>query len=101
MAVRVQDLLDRGEVAEYAGLARLVHVSRPRMTQIKSLMLLAPAVQEVLLFLARTDGGRGPVGPQVVHRICAAADRGGSERRGVRWLARGTGAGGPVCRPTR
>lgn len=39
----MQDIVDRGEVADYADLARQAHVSRPRITQIMNLTLLAPA----------------------------------------------------------
>jgi len=37
-------------------LARLAHVSRARITQIMNLLLLAPDIQEAILFLPRTDG---------------------------------------------
>ena len=51
LAIHMQDLVDSGEVADYAELARLAHVSRPRITQIMNLTLLAPDVQEAILFL--------------------------------------------------
>ena len=38
-------LVDRGEVADYADLARLTHVSRARISQIMNLTLLAPDIQ--------------------------------------------------------
>jgi hypothetical protein len=38
-----------------ADLARLGHVSRARITQIMNLRLLAPDLQEDLLFMPRTD----------------------------------------------
>lgn len=60
LAIRMQDLVDRGEVADCADLAHLAHVSRTRITQIMNL-LLAPAIQEAILFLPRTDGHRAPV----------------------------------------
>lgn len=41
-----------------ADLARLGHVSRARITQIMNLRLLAPDIQEELLFLPRTDALR-------------------------------------------
>jgi len=60
LAIHTRALVDRGEVADYAELARLAHVSRPRITQIMDLTLLAPDVQEAILFLPVIDGkGRG------------------------------------------
>jgi hypothetical protein len=73
-AIHMQDLVDRGEVADYAELARLAHVSRPRITQIMNLTLLAPDIQEAILFLPATDGGCGAVGERAVRRMCAVAD---------------------------
>jgi hypothetical protein len=74
LAIRMQDLVDRGEVADYAELARLAHVSRPRITQIMNLTLLAPDIQEAILFLPSTDGGRGAIGERAVRRVCAAPE---------------------------
>jgi len=56
LAIRMQELVDAGEVEDYAELARLAHVTRARMTQIMNLLLLAPDIQEELLFLPETDG---------------------------------------------
>jgi len=39
------------EVADYANLARLAHVSRARISQILNLLLHAPDVQKAILFL--------------------------------------------------
>lgn len=58
LAIRFQTLLDQGAVTDYAELARLAHVSRARITQIMNLLLLAPDIQEALLFLPAVDRGR-------------------------------------------
>jgi len=50
LAIKFQDMIDRGEVRDYAELARLGFVTRARVTQIMNLTLLAPGVQEELLF---------------------------------------------------
>jgi hypothetical protein len=73
LAIWMQELVNRGEVADYAELARLAHVSRARITQIMNLTLLAPDIQEAILFLPRSNGGWGDTG-----------------ERGARWLAPGT-----------
>jgi hypothetical protein len=49
LAIKFQDMVDRGEVRDYADLARLGHVSRARVTQIMNLLNLAPAIQESIL----------------------------------------------------
>ena len=74
LAIRMQELVDTGEVTDYAELARLAHVSRPRITQIMDLTLLAPDIQEAILFLPNTDGGRGAVNERAVRRMCGVAD---------------------------
>jgi hypothetical protein len=52
LAIKFQDMVDHGEVRDYADLARLGYVSRARLTQIMNLLLLAPDLQEQLLFSA-------------------------------------------------
>jgi hypothetical protein len=50
LAIKFQDMVDRGEVRDYADLARLGHVTRARISQIMNLLLLAPEFQSTLLF---------------------------------------------------
>jgi hypothetical protein len=61
LAIRMQDLIRAGGIADYSALAQLGHVSRARITQIMNLLLLAPDIQEQILFLSSTSGGRDPV----------------------------------------
>jgi hypothetical protein len=61
LAIRFDDLIRSGEVAGYAELARLGHVTRARVSQIVSLLCLAPDLQEKVLFLPRTLKGRDPI----------------------------------------
>lgn len=49
LAIKFQDMIDRGEVKDYADLARLGLVTRARITQIMNLLNLAPQIQEALL----------------------------------------------------
>ena len=74
LAIRCEELVRRGEVTDYADLARLGHVTRARMTQIISLLNLAPDIQEELLFLPRTTQGRDPISERELRPICAVAD---------------------------
>ena len=52
LAIKFQSMVERREVRDYADLARLGYVTRARLTQIMNLMLLAPDLQEQLLFSA-------------------------------------------------
>jgi hypothetical protein len=61
LAIRFEELIQRGEVADYAELARLAHVSRARITQIMNLRLLAPDIQEAILFLPCVERGRDEI----------------------------------------
>jgi hypothetical protein len=58
LAIRFEGLVERGELQDYADLARLGYVTRARITQIMNLLNLAPDIQEELLFLPRTVRGR-------------------------------------------
>lgn len=58
LAIHFEGLLANGEVTDMADLARLGHVSRARITQIMNLRLLAPDIQEDLLFLPHTETAR-------------------------------------------
>ena len=61
LAIRMQRLIDSGEVRDYAELARLGHVTRARVTQIMNLLCLAPDIQEKILFLPPVECGRDPI----------------------------------------
>ena len=50
LAHKFQKMLDSGEVESMAELARLGRVSRARISQIMDLMMLAPEIQEEILF---------------------------------------------------
>lgn len=74
LAIRCEELVRRGDVADYADLARLGHVTRARMTQIMNLLNLSPDIQEEILFLPRTTKGRDPIGERDLRRITAVVD---------------------------
>ena len=60
LAIRFERLLAQGAAADYAELARLGHVTRARLTQIMNLRLLAPDIQEAILFLPAITSGARP-----------------------------------------
>ena len=74
LAIRFDQLIHDGVVANQAELARLGHVSRARVTQILNLLNLAPDIQETLLFLPRVESGRDSVTERDLRPIVAAPD---------------------------
>lgn len=58
LAIRFEQLVRDGNVADYAELARLGHVTRARLTQIMNLLALAPDIQEATLFLPPVEVGK-------------------------------------------
>jgi len=74
LAIRFDKLIRSGEVADYADLARLGHVSRARVTQIMNLLMLAPDVQEEILFLPRVTVGRDPIHLRQLQPIALTPD---------------------------
>lgn len=61
LAIRFDQLLKDGVVANQSELARLTHVTQPRMTQIMNLLNLAPDIQEQVLNLQPVTRGRDAV----------------------------------------
>jgi alkylated DNA nucleotide flippase Atl1 len=74
LAIHFEVLVHRGEVRDYADLARLGGVTRARVSQIMGLLDLAPAIQEDILFLPRVIRGRDPVTERQLRPIAAAPD---------------------------
>lgn len=61
LAIKFQDMVDRGEVRDYADLARLGYVTRARLTQIMNLLLLAPDIQEEILAQESIEAGKAMI----------------------------------------
>ena len=60
LAHRFEELIRTGYAEDYAQLADLGGVTRARITQVMNCLLLAPDVQEEILFLTVTEG-RDPI----------------------------------------
>lgn len=74
LAIRFDDLIRSGAVADYAELARLAHVTRARITQIMNLLMLPPDIQEAILFLPRVESGRDPIHIRQLQPIALVPD---------------------------
>jgi len=60
LAIHLDRLLREGKVRDQSELARLAHVTQPRMTQIMNLLHLAPDIQESILHFPPVADGRDP-----------------------------------------
>jgi hypothetical protein len=89
LAWHVEGLVRSGAVSSYAVAAKLGHVSRARLSQILSLLNLAPDLQERLLFLQLPARGRRALTLRQVLHVAAALDW-AEQRRRWRKLRRAT-----------
>jgi hypothetical protein len=61
LAHRIDGTIRSGELRDWADAARLIGITRARMTQIANLLLLAPKIQEGILVLPSLIEGQNPV----------------------------------------
>lgn len=71
LAIHFQELLRDGVVEDQSDLARLSHVTQPRITQIMNLVLLAPEIQEEILHLPKVSEGNDPIHEKLLRPIAA------------------------------
>ena len=74
LAIKMDEMVASGIVRDYADLARLGFVSRPRITQVMNLLCLAPDIQEEILDMPRTTQGRDPVSEGHVRGMASELD---------------------------
>jgi hypothetical protein len=86
LAIKMEDLIGAGGIADYSELAQLGHVTRARITQIMNLLLLAPDIQEEILFLPSPDQGRNSVHLAQLQPIARVPDWNQQRRLWVAWL---------------
>jgi hypothetical protein len=74
LAIHCDELLRTGQIGLVGDLARYAQITPARMTQILTLLSLAPDIQEQLLFLPRTTEGHGDIQEMDVRRIAMELD---------------------------
>lgn len=74
LAIRFEQLICDGVVADQAEIARLGHVSWARLTQIMNLLNLAPDIQEDVLDQLRLSPGRKLMVERKLRGLAAAFD---------------------------
>ena len=67
-------MIDSGEVESYQQLAELGRISQPRMTQIMSLLQLAPDIQEELLYLPEVVQGNAAIHERLLRPLTTELD---------------------------
>ena len=80
LAHRLEHLVATGAVRNHAELARLGHVSYARISQIMNLLLLAPDIQEQILFWSLPPRGRDPIHLRHLQPIAANRNWHGQRR---------------------
>ena len=90
LAWHIDGLVRSGTLASYAAAARLGQVSRARMSQIVSLLNLAPDLQEQVLFLRHPPRGRAPLALRHVLTVANALEWSEQRRRWRRLRRAGT-----------
>ncbi len=73
LAHSLQRRIERGEFADMAALARGVGFTRARVTQLMDLLLMAPDIQEQILFLEVPPGPQ-PLSERVLRRALRSLD---------------------------
>jgi hypothetical protein len=74
LAHKIDAKIHSGEIQTWAEAARLVGVTRARMTQITKLLLLSPENQEAILNLPNVTRGPDPVTERSLRIIAAHVD---------------------------
>ena len=74
LALRFEQLIRDGTVHNQSALARLAHIGRAQVTQIMDLLLLAPEIQEEILFLALAERGKDLITERELRPISTTLD---------------------------
>lgn len=74
LAIRFDRLIRERVVDDRSELARLSHVTQPRMLQIMNLLYLAPDIQEEILHLSHVTEGKDPIQEMMLRPIAAEMD---------------------------
>jgi len=83
LAIRFDRLIREGQAYGQSELARLGHISQPRMTQIMNLNHLAPDIQEELLFLPLVAEGKDRIHEKMLRPVAGEVNW---QRQRTLWL---------------
>jgi hypothetical protein len=92
LAARFGGLLREERVRHQPELARLAHVTQPRMTQIIILLDMAPDIQGKVLLLSNVTSRRDPVHERMSRKVCSEIDWSRQRRKWAELCWRALGA---------
>jgi len=69
LAIKLQEMIDRGEIQDYVDIARLGYITRARASQIMNLTLLAPDIQEDLVTWDSAEAATAAIGEHHLRAI--------------------------------
>jgi DNA invertase Pin-like site-specific DNA recombinase len=72
LALKFEQLIESGVVSNYAAVAQVARVSRSRVTQMTSLLNLAPDIQEEILFLPAAEARQLRISEPSLRKLTAA-----------------------------
>jgi len=74
LAYRIDAMVRAGELRDLAHAARVMGLTRARVTQVMNLLLLAPEIQEAILEMPPVTKGRDTITERTLRRIVAEAE---------------------------
>ena len=74
LAHHIERKIRDGQLRDYAHAAELLGMTRARISQISSLTLLAPAIQEAILDLPLLTDGKNPISERSMRAVSAEPD---------------------------
>ena len=74
LAHRIDGMIRSGELRDWAEAARMIGITRARMTQIANLLLLPPEIQEAILSLPPIAQGQAPFTEHTLRSIVVYTD---------------------------
>ena len=74
LAHRIDQLIQTGELRDYADAAKVMGLNRARVTQIVNLLMLAPDIQEAILDLPVGTAGVDPITERRLRPIAAESE---------------------------
>ncbi len=99
LAHALQRRVDSGEFADHATMARALGFTRARISQLMDLLLLAPDLQEEILFL-EVPSGKQPISERALREAVLRSLDWVEQRRRWRALGVAVGSGSPSTAPS-
>jgi DNA invertase Pin-like site-specific DNA recombinase len=97
LAMKFEEMIRSGVVANYAVLAQLGQVSRSRLSQITNLLCLAPQIQEEILFMRQEEAERLRISELSIRKLSAILEWAEQRAQWKRLLHSQLGSSPPIA----